>query len=167
MRNLEINARHAVWEGRRPRRGLEGSRGSDKKEGMCVHTTLDSGPRPPSSPLFFFFFFFGCGPFLKSLLNLLQHCFCFMFWFFGRKACGILALWPGIRSAPCPLEGKVSTTGPAGKSPWCFERWVICSHSIHLYVYSLFHLPTQCEWAATQVLRSGPRIDWKTNKTLF
>ena len=24
-------------------------------------------------------FFVGCGPFLKSLLNLLQHCFCFMF----------------------------------------------------------------------------------------
>ena len=27
----------------------------------------------------------------KSLLNLLQYCFCIMFWFFGRKACGILA----------------------------------------------------------------------------
>ena len=27
--------------------------------------------------------FFGCRPFLKSLLNLLQYCFCFIFWFFG------------------------------------------------------------------------------------
>ena len=27
------------------------------------------------------FFFFGCGPFLKSSLNLLQHCCCVMFWF--------------------------------------------------------------------------------------
>ena len=32
-----------------------------------------------------------CVPFLKSLLNVLQCCFCFMFWFFGPKACGILA----------------------------------------------------------------------------
>ena len=29
--------------------------------------------------------FFLCGPFLKSLLNLLQHCFCFMFWFFWLR----------------------------------------------------------------------------------
>ena len=33
--------------------------------------------------VFQFFFFF-----LKSLLNLLQYCFCFMFWFFGCKAPG-------------------------------------------------------------------------------
>ena len=31
----------------------------------------------------FFLRFFWCGPFLKSLLNLLQYCFCFMSWFFG------------------------------------------------------------------------------------
>ena len=28
----------------------------------------------------FFKIFFWCGPFLKFLLNLLQYCFCFMFW---------------------------------------------------------------------------------------
>ena len=33
-----------------------------------------------------FLFFFWCGPFLKSLLNLLQYCFCFMFWFFDHEA---------------------------------------------------------------------------------
>ena len=38
-----------------------------------------------------------------------------MFWFFGLKACGILAPWPGIKPAPA-LEGKVLTTGPPGKS---------------------------------------------------
>ena len=27
--------------------------------------------------------------FKKSLLNFLEYCFCFMFWFFGSKACGI------------------------------------------------------------------------------
>ena len=26
---------------------------------------------------------------LKNLLNLLQYCFCFMFWLFGQKACEI------------------------------------------------------------------------------
>ena len=31
-------------------------------------------------------FFFGCRSFLKPLLNLLQHSFCFMFWFFGFEA---------------------------------------------------------------------------------
>ena len=37
----------------------------------------------------FFFFLLRClwrRPFWKSLLNLLQSCFCFMFWFFGFKA---------------------------------------------------------------------------------
>ena len=55
--------------------------------------------------------------FLKSLLNLLQYCFCFMFFgFFGHKACRILAPQPGIESAPPALEGEVLTTGPPGKS---------------------------------------------------
>ena len=59
---------------------------------------------------FFLFFFF------KSLLNLLQCCFCFMFWFFGPKACGILAPWPGMEPSPHAFEGKVPTTGLPGKS---------------------------------------------------
>ena len=33
------------------------------------------------------FFFSWCGPFLKSLLNLLQYCFCSLFWFFGHETC--------------------------------------------------------------------------------
>ena len=39
-----------------------------------------------------------------------------MFWFFGRKACGILAPQLGIEPAPPALEGKVPTTGLPGKS---------------------------------------------------
>ena len=65
---------------------------------------------------FFFFKIFWCGPFLKSLLNLLQYCFCFMFWFFGHKACGILAPRPEIEPTPSAPEGEVLTTGPPGKS---------------------------------------------------
>ena len=65
---------------------------------------------------FFFFKFFWCGPFSKSLLNLLQYCFYFMFWFFGQEACGILAPRPRIEPTPPALEGEVLTTGPPGKS---------------------------------------------------
>ena len=54
--------------------------------------------------------------FLKSLLNLLQYCFCFVFWFFGREACGILAPQSGVEPAPPALEGEVLTTGLPGKS---------------------------------------------------
>ena len=67
------------------------------------------------------FFFLMCVPFLKSLLNLLQYCFCclcsvfYFFIFFAQEACGILARWPGIKPMPPALEGSL-TTGPPGKS---------------------------------------------------
>ena len=52
-----------------------------------------------------------------KVFNLLRYCFCFfMFWFFGCKACGILAPRPGIKPSPPALEGEVLTTGPPGKS---------------------------------------------------
>ena len=70
--------------------------------------------------LFFFFFFknffFWCGPFLKSLLNLLQYCFCLMFWFFGREACGMLAPQPELNPS-FALEGEGLTSGLPGKPP--------------------------------------------------
>ena len=59
------------------------------------------------------FFFFWCGLFLKSVLNLLQYCSCFMFWILGPKACRILAPWP----TPSVLKGQVLITGSPGKSP--------------------------------------------------
>ena len=62
------------------------------------------------------FFFFKCGWFLKSLLNLLQYCFCFRFWFFSCKACENLSSSPGIKPAPPALEGEILTTGPLEKS---------------------------------------------------
>ena len=75
----------------------------------------------------FFRLFVWCGPFLKSLLNLLQYCFCFMFRFFGREERGILAPWPGIEPAPPALEGEVLTTGPPGKS----LGWLLKMVKIH------------------------------------
>ena len=59
---------------------------------------------------------------LKSLLNFLQYCFCFVLWFFGPKACGVLAPWPGIELAPPALEGEVLTTGMPGKSLCFFKQ---------------------------------------------
>ena len=58
--------------------------------------------------------YFLCEPFLKSLLNLLQYCFCF--WFFGQEAYGVLAPGPEIKPNPPALEGEVLITGPPGKS---------------------------------------------------
>ena len=48
---------------------------------------------------------------LKSLLNLLQYCFHFMFCFFGCKASGISAPWLGTKLTLPVLEGEVLTTG--------------------------------------------------------
>ena len=47
--------------------------------------------------------------FIKTLLHLLQYCFCFMFGVFGHKTCG-KAPQPGIEHASPALEGKVLTT---------------------------------------------------------
>ena len=59
-----------------------------------------------------FFFFFG-----KSLLNLLQYCYCSLcFGFSGPKASGILASRLGIEPIPLALEGEVLTSGPPRKS---------------------------------------------------
>ena len=38
--------------------------------------------------LFFDFFDQKCGTLLKTLLNLLQYCFCFMFWFLATRHVG-------------------------------------------------------------------------------
>ena len=64
-----------------------------RKYGQCSQDSEFSGEAVPwlfFVRLFHFYFlfnfyflrFFWCGPFLKSLLNLLQYCFWFMFWFF-------------------------------------------------------------------------------------
>ena len=57
----------------------------------------------------FFKIIFGCRPFLKFLLNLLQYCFCFLFWIFGHKA------HRGVEPALPVLEGEVLTTRLPGK----------------------------------------------------
>ena len=76
---------------------------------------------PSNQPSMFGLFFFPKDfkktyeAFLKSLLNLLQYCFCFMFLVFWPEACGILVPWPGIEPASPALEGKILTSGCPGK----------------------------------------------------
>ena len=53
---------------------------------------------------FFFKVFCCCEPSLKSLLNLLQYYFCFIFCVFGHKARGILASQAGIKPSPACIE---------------------------------------------------------------
>ena len=72
--------------------------------------------------LFFFisknFFFFDVDHFLKSLLNLLQYCFCFTFWcLFWLWGMWDLSSLTRIEPAPPAVEGEVLTTGLPGKSP--------------------------------------------------
>ena len=38
------------------------------------------------------------------------------FWFFGCKACGILAAQPRVEPTSPAVEGEILTTGPPGKS---------------------------------------------------
>ena len=89
----------------------------------------------------FFEDFFWCGPFWKSLLNLLQHCFCFMFWFFGHEQHEILAPQPGLKRAPPVLEGEVLTTGPPEKP---LSLSFLCPRCPHFPV-SLSRAST-CSW---------------------
>ena len=67
------------------------------------YSPISAHPEVPYFPTIASLFYF----LKKSLLNLLQYCFCFMFWFFGPKACGILAPQPGIEPAPPALGGEV------------------------------------------------------------
>ena len=59
---------------------------------------------------------------LKSTLNSLEYCLCFIFWFWGHKECGILAPTPRIKPAAPAWEGTIFTIGHPGKSLISFNR---------------------------------------------
>ena len=54
--------------------------------------------------------------FFKVFIDFVTILLLFYVLFFGHKACGILALQPGIRPVSPELEGDVLTPGPPGKS---------------------------------------------------
>ena len=62
-------------------------------------------------------FFFDVDRFFKVFIEFVTILLLlYVVWFFGYKACGILAPQPGTEHAPPALEGEVLTTGPPGKS---------------------------------------------------
>ena len=75
---------------------------------MCTWSLINWLCGFPSKPLNFWNILFALFfIFKKTLLNLLQYYFNFMFWFFGREACGILTPWSGIKPTP-PCNGRWS-----------------------------------------------------------
>ena len=94
---------------------------------------------------------FWCGPFWKSLLNLLQHCFCSLFWFFGHEVWGILAPRPQIKPTRLALEGYVLTTGPPGKSQ------LHSNLKVSVYLATM-HFPSDKRWACDLPIQRMVRI---------
>jgi len=89
-------------------------------------------------------------PILKIFIEFVTILLLFyVFGFFGHKACGILAYWPGINPTPPALEGKVPTTGLSGKSYCC--RSVTQSSPI-------FGNPMDCSTAGFPVLHYLPEF---------
>ena len=77
-----------------------------------------------SSFFLFLDFFFRCGPFLKSLLNLLHYCFRFMFWVSGHVASGILVSQPAIE----PVSPAFAV--------WSLNHWTAWKFPITIIVNS-------------------------------
>ena len=82
----------------------------------------------------FYFRFFWCGPFLKSLLNLLRYCFS-LFFFYDVLAFWLRGMWEfsfmtrdwtAIPPQPAALEAKVLATEPPGLTPPCFFLYLFC-----------------------------------------
>ena len=107
--------------------------------------------------MFLFFFFLGI-PFLKSLLNLLQYCFCFMFGFWP-EARGILVPQPGMEPMPHALEGKVLITGPLGKSPGLrsFHPLSLFGHSV---ISNSSMTPMGCSLSSVHGIFQARILEW-------
>ena len=86
--------------------------------------------------------FFGCGPVLKSSLNLLQHCFRFMFQFFSMWD---LSSTTRDRTPTPALEGELLTTGLPGKSlNFIFNIDIICFWSMCPFLQQLKQMYSVC-----------------------
>ena len=78
-------------------------------QALCQEPTLDHVHTMTLGSRYFYHvcfkdFFFLMWTILTSLLNLLQYCFCFKFWFFWPQG---LAPWLGIKPTPA-LKGEVN-----------------------------------------------------------
>ena len=87
--------------------------------------------------------FFWCGPFLKSLLNLLQYCLCFMVWFF--RLCGRWDLSSLTRDQTCtPWRQNLNTC-----ITWGVPLTVFSSLSLHCLLPSLLPFVHLVRWPFT------------------
>ena len=71
-----------------------------------------------------------------ELVTILLMFYVLVFFFFGHEACGILAPRQGIKPTTPVLEGKILTTGPPGKSPYCIlkcNKKLICCPYLNAY----------------------------------
>ena len=85
--------------------------------------------------------FFLHTPFLKSLLNLLQYCFCFTFWFIDQVACESLAPRPKIEPTPPHWKEKSQPLGRQGSL--CYFQ----KPSVYDGNNSEWRLPLRVEWS--------------------
>ena len=76
-----------------------------------------------------------------------------MFWFFGCKACGILAPQTGFETAPPALEGKVLTTGLPEKSLHVMFSSLLIQGSCEEGILSLI-------WQRRPLRLSGGRVSF-------
>ena len=96
-----------------------------------------------------------CGPFLKSLLNLLQYCFCLMFWFQGLQGMCDLSSW--IRDQTytlcirrCSLNNWTTREVPPLESQHLFHQFLlplschISSLGNHPFPVQFIHSRNQC-----------------------
>ena len=59
-----------------------------------------------------------CRPLLKSSLNLVQRCFCFMIWFSGPEECGMWLLNQGWNPQPLQWKAKSFFFGRQSLNHW-------------------------------------------------
>lgn len=117
-----------------------------------------------SLTLFLKDFFFWYGPFLKSLLNLLQYYFCFMFWYFGLEAHGILTSWLGIEPTHPALEGEALTTRPPRKSP-CFPNFRRTVLAMENPQYDLWFLKESNQFSSSLLVNLSHFERWSWTNT--
>ena len=118
----------------------------------CLVTSQDYSPFLEIALMIYFKRFFLVWTDLQSLLNLLQYCFYFMFWFFGHEVCGILVPWPEIETTPLGLEGGFSTAG---------QPIIFIFKSLHLYMAApCLILPCLPTWHQHCCI---PILLWKTH----
>ena len=83
---------------------------------------------------------------------------------FGHKACESLAPWRGVEASPPALRGEGLTTGPSGKSQFCYLSYLLTykGRKVQGHVFTQLALPGTPKPAVR--LKSIP---WRLTSPLF